>query len=70
MTLKFKEGDKIRVKENTDWGRVEGLTGIVKMADNRASFYNVTLDWVPEDLESAGRFSWFMTEDEIERVED
>lgn len=66
----FKEGDKIRVKEDTEWGRIEGLTGVIQIADGRTPFVNVTLDEIPEDLEQAGRFNWFMTEDEIELVED
>lgn len=70
MNQKFKEGDKIRVKEDTEWGRVEGLTGFIHKADGRTPFYNVTLDEIPDDLEQAGRFHWFMTEDEIELVED
>ena len=66
----MKVGDKIRVKENTDWGRVEGLTGVVAAVDDKGPYLNITLDEIPEDLSGSGSFNWFMLEEEIELVEE
>lgn len=63
-------GDKIRVRDNTDWGRVEGLTGFVAAIDSRSPYLNITLDEIPEDLSGSGRFNWFMLEEELELVEE
>lgn len=68
MELKFKVGDRVRVKEDSGWGDVEGLVGkIALVADSTHTYpYNVTLDEVPD---GHTRHNWLMMEDELEAEE-
>lgn len=70
--MKFKVGDKVRVLPDTDWGRMEGFTGVVTLIDDQTPFINVTMDELPEDIAASGCSleNWFMIEEEIELVED
>lgn len=69
MALKFKEGDKVRVIDG--WDTMNGLTGFIHIADERAVFpYNVTMDEVPAPImETCGLYNWMMVEEELELVE-
>lgn len=67
MELKFKVGDRVQVKKDSGWGDVEGLVGVVKMADPAAFYpYNVSLEDVPDPHYP---HNWLMKEDELEAEE-
>lgn len=67
MERKFKVGDKVRIKEDSGWGDVEGLSGVVELVADSTHYYpyNVTLDEVPE---GHIRENWLMKEDELEEI--
>lgn len=70
--LKFKEGDKIRIKADTNWGEMEGYTGIVTVASEDPAMwfpYGVTMDDLPPSVSATcPKENWFMNEDELEAV--
>lgn len=70
MALKFKIGDKVRVKEGAGWGEMEGYTGVIVLAKELPVFpYNVTMDSLPEAVaKNCSREGWMMEEDELELV--
>lgn len=72
MALKFQVGDKIRVREGTNWGEMEGYTGVIQTASDNPSMwfpYGVTMDDLPASVaESCVKEGWFMEEDEMELV--
>lgn len=70
MALKFKEGDKVRVKAGSNWGEMEGYTGVIVLAQELPIFpYNVTMDNLPEAVAlNCPREGWMMEEDELEPI--
>jgi hypothetical protein len=71
MALKFNVGDKVRIKEGSNWGEMEGYTGTIVLAQDLPVFpYNLTMDDLPTEVaKQCPRENWFVDEDEIELVE-
>lgn len=69
--LKFKVGDKVRIKEGSNWGEMEGYTGTIAAAQELPVFpYNLTMDDLPKEVAAQTmKENWFVDEDEIELVE-
>lgn len=72
MALKFNVGDRVRVKKGSNWGEMEGYTGVIVMTQDLPVFpYNITMDDLPEDVaRNCPKENWFMEEDELELVID